>query len=149
PLEDFLGPPKVLNDPLMNASNQVLIVENLPGPVFKGRVTAWERENQQWKIFGIMNAVVGRNGIAVKDEKREGDGKTPSGAFLLKTVFGYDQKIDTKMNYRQATPEDVWIDDVHSKNYNHWENIKDAQDAKSFEKMKRDDDLYQAGVVIE
>ena len=53
----------------------------------------------------------------------------------------------TKMPYRQATDNDFWVDDVHSDDYNKW--INGRSGTTSAEKMKREDDLYKVGVVIE
>ena len=51
------------------------------------------------------------------------------------------------MPYRQATDDDFWVDDVISEDYNKW--VKGKPNAVSWEKMKRDDDQYKYGVVIE
>jgi L,D-peptidoglycan transpeptidase YkuD (ErfK/YbiS/YcfS/YnhG family) len=51
------------------------------------------------------------------------------------------------MPYRQATDDDFWVDDVDSEDYNKW--VKGKPNAASWEKMKRDDDQYKYGVVIE
>jgi L,D-peptidoglycan transpeptidase YkuD (ErfK/YbiS/YcfS/YnhG family) len=51
------------------------------------------------------------------------------------------------MPYRQATEDDFWVDDVNSEDYNKW--VKGKPNAASWEKMKRDDDQYKYGVVIE
>ncbi|OGP91679.1 MAG: hypothetical protein A2031_00955 [Deltaproteobacteria bacterium RBG_19FT_COMBO_43_11] len=98
--------------------------------------------------FEPVNAVIGKNGFAVPGEKREGDGKTPSGIFALKQTFGYNESIVTKMPYRQALDEDIWIDDANASDYNRWVK-KDKTSAASFEKMKREDDLYKYGIIIE
>ena len=51
------------------------------------------------------------------------------------------------MPYRQATDDDFWVDDVNSEDYNKW--VEGDPNAASWEKMKRDDDQYKYGVVIE
>ena len=52
------------------------------------------------------------------------------------------------MPYRQSLADDVWIDDPADPDYNRW--IKQSMTkASSYEKMKRDDDLYKYGLVIE
>jgi len=51
------------------------------------------------------------------------------------------------MPYRQATEDDFWVDDVNSEEYNQW--VKGKPRAASWEKMKRDDDQYKYGVVVE
>ncbi|MBF0490112.1 MAG: L,D-transpeptidase family protein [Candidatus Omnitrophica bacterium] len=131
-------------------SVQILVVEPVKGEMFKAKVTAWQKIAGQWKVaLGPMDAVVGRNGLAEPGQKREGDGKTPSGVYDLGPAFGYDQKIDTHMNYQPMTKDDIWVDDQNSKNYNRLITKRDLGDAKSFEEMKRDDDLYKAGLVIQ
>jgi L,D-peptidoglycan transpeptidase YkuD (ErfK/YbiS/YcfS/YnhG family) len=94
-----------------------------------------------------MNAVVGRSGFAPVGEKREGDGRTPSGLYRLGTTFGYAESAVTKMPYRQALADDLWIDDPKAPDYNNW--VKQGQTrATSYEKMRRNDNLYQYGIVI-
>ncbi len=132
-------------------SKQVLLVTTDTKLFFftEQRVYTLEKINNQWKsVFEPFNAVVGKNGFAQLGEKREGDGKTPSGIFPLKMTFGYDESIKTKMPYRQALADDLWVDDVNADDYNRWVK-KDATQAKSSEKMKRDDNLYKYGIVIE
>jgi len=94
-----------------------------------------------------MRAMVGRKGIAPLNEKREGDGRTPSGIYPIGPAFGYASSFNTKLVYRQSTKNDFWVDDVNSRQYNQW--VTGTPDAKSFEKMHRSDDLYKYGAVIE
>ena len=131
-------------------SSQVILVTNNKSFFFtKQKVYTLEKINNQWKsVFEPFNAVIGKNGFAKPHEKREGDGKTPSGIFPLKMTFGYDESIKTKMPYRQALADDLWIDDVNAVDYNRWVK-KGATKAKSYEKMRRDDNLYKYGIVIE
>lgn len=125
---------------------QVIVVEPLTGS--QARVTAWELRDGWWhQTLHTMPAVVGRNGIAPAGEKREGDGRTPSGTYPLGLAFGYAPSIETKLKYRQSTDEDHWVDDSKSPQYNRW--VNGTPDASSFEEMKRDDDLYEYGAVIE
>lgn len=106
------------------------------------------REGTWVEVFRSAEVAIGRNGFAPQGEKREGDGRTPSGIFPLRLAFGYPDRLDSKMPYRQATPTDVWVDDPASPNYNRWVQ-KDLAQASSFELMRRDDDLYKYGIVIE
>jgi L,D-peptidoglycan transpeptidase YkuD (ErfK/YbiS/YcfS/YnhG family) len=112
-------------------------------------VYALERKHDHWKLaFGPLEARIGKNGFALPGEKREGDGKTPSGIFSLKQTFGYDKTVKTKMPYRQASEKDLWVDDPNAPDYNQW--VKQGETgAASYEKMKREDDQYQYGIVIE
>ncbi len=135
--------------PLSRHITQALVVEVVPGSLFKAKVNVWERRWNGWKpVFVSLDAVVGRSGVISAQEKREGDGFTPAGVFNLGTSFGYLRKVSTKMDYRVLKAEDIWIDDPQSAQYNRWSYLKKKGDAKSFEIMKRSDDLYKAGVVI-
>jgi L,D-peptidoglycan transpeptidase YkuD (ErfK/YbiS/YcfS/YnhG family) len=108
-----------------------------------------EKDHDDWKLVsGPMKATIGENGFAPLGEKREGDGKTPSGIFPLKRTFGYDKTAKTKMPFRQATEEDLWVDDPNAPDYNQW--VKQGETgAASYEKMRREDDQYKYGIVIE
>lgn len=108
-----------------------------------------EKDHDDWKwVSGPMEAMIGKNGFALPGEKREGDGKTPSGIFSLKRTFGYDKTVKTKMPYRQASEEDLWVDDPNATDYNQW--VKQGETgAASYEKMKREDGQYKYGIVIE
>jgi len=107
-----------------------------------------ERHNGVWEIvLPEFAGSIGEKGFAPVGDKREGDGKSPSGVFPLGMAFGYDPSVDTKMPYRQATEDDFWVDDANSEDYNEW--VKGKPNAASWEKMRRDDDQYKYGVVIE
>ena len=127
----------------------LLIIDN--GSLFftERKVYALEKKGDNWKIaFEPFDAVIGKNGFAPVSQKREGDGKTPSGIFALQMTFGYDELISTKMPYRQALVDDIWVDDSNSDDYNRWVK-KQKTRAASYEKMRRDDNLYKYGIVIE
>jgi L,D-peptidoglycan transpeptidase YkuD (ErfK/YbiS/YcfS/YnhG family) len=131
-------------------SKQVLLVTNNKFLSFSRiQVYAVEKTGNKWQAaLEPLSAVIGKNGFAPLDEKREGDGKSPSGIFALQMTFGYQKSIQTKMPYRQAVDDDLWIDDVNSGDYNRWVKKNETQ-AASYEKMKRDDNLYKYGIVIE
>jgi len=127
----------------------ILVVDN--SSLFFTRTTlyAMEKRHDNWRMaFGPLDAVIGKNGFAPAEEKREGDGKTPSGIYPLKMTFGYNETVKTKMPYRQALADDIWVDDPQADDYNRWTNIQETK-AASYEMMKREDDQYKYGVVIE
>lgn len=105
-----------------------------------------EYRNNRWELVMTAESNIGRTGFAEPGQKREGDGKSPSGIFPLESAFGYAPKADTRMPYQQATPDDFWIDDPESPLYNTW--VRGKHDAKSWEDMRRKDDLYKYGMVI-
>ncbi|HEY2786766.1 MAG TPA: L,D-transpeptidase family protein [Fimbriiglobus sp.] len=141
-----------LTDPLLHSlpadCNQAIIVRPIRGKKVDVSVQAYERESGgPWnEVFPPMAGSVGRNGIASAENKKEGDGCTPAGTYPIGPAFGYAKTIDTKLPYRQATDKDFWVDDDQSPDYNRWVVGKPA--ARSFEMMKRADDLYEIGAVI-
>jgi L,D-peptidoglycan transpeptidase YkuD (ErfK/YbiS/YcfS/YnhG family) len=129
-------------------SEQLIFATNRESSSFVVTIQAVEKENGIWHlVFPAFTGSIGERGFAAIDEKREGDGKSPTGIFPLGIAFGYDPSVETKMPYRQATEDDFWVDDANSEDYNRW--VKGEPKATSWEKMKRDDDQYKYGVVIE
>ncbi|MBI5382959.1 MAG: L,D-transpeptidase family protein [Opitutae bacterium] len=119
-----------------------------PTQGFHALLTAWERTAAGWqRVSGPWPAVVGRRGVAPLGEKREGDGRTPSGTYDLKRAFGAAATLPTGLAYRQATAEDFWVDDATSPLYNQWVHGKPA--VKSCEKMTPKGGDYDLGAVIE
>jgi D-alanyl-D-alanine dipeptidase len=81
--------------------------------------------------------------------KHEGDGKSPAGLFALGTAFGYAPRAETTLPYRWLSPEIRCPDDASSSHYNQL--VDDRQvtkDWNSAETMRRDDELYNLGVVV-
>jgi len=133
---------------LDNTSQVLLAREETFFFVRRIKVYALEKHDSAWRqVFGPIEAVIGRNGFAPAGEKREGDGRSPSGIFPLKLVFGYGETSPTRMPYRQAREEDLWVDDPESPDYNRWVE-RGVTAAASFERLRRDDDLYKYGIVI-
>lgn len=134
----------------LNDSSQILLVKDNRF-LFLTQTTIYvmEKQTDKWlTAFEPFDAVIGRNGFAPPGEKKEGDGKTPSGIYPLKLTFGYDESVETKMPYRQVLEDDIWVDDVNDNDYNRWTKQSKTR-AASYEMMKRRDDLYKYGVVIE
>jgi L,D-peptidoglycan transpeptidase YkuD (ErfK/YbiS/YcfS/YnhG family) len=129
-------------------SEQLIFATNRDSSSSLVAIHAVEKSNGGWRlVFPTFAGSIGEMGFAAIDNKREGDGKSPSGVFPLGIAFGYDPSVVTKMPYRQATEDDFWVDDVNSEDYNQW--VKGEPNAASWEKMRRDDDQYKYGVVIE
>lgn len=138
-------PPKSLLD--LDASiGQAIVVHPVKKSSHQAQLSAWQRQGGAWHRQYFVSAVIGKNGLAAVGEKKEGDGKTPSGVYPLGPAFGYASRLNTGLVYHQATQNDFWVDDVLSIQYNEW--VTGTPDAKSFEKMKRPDDLYRYGIVI-
>lgn len=84
--------------------------------------TAYERRDTGWQqVFGPWDAHVGFNGFAPPGAKREGDGRTPSGAYGFDFFFGVQPDPGVHFPYRVVTSTAiVWDDDPASARYNQW-----------------------------
>ena len=152
---------------LPDESHQVLLVITSSWSDFKGTMRLYSNAGTDWKIEDVnIPVVVGRSGLAggvglhadglPGPHKVEGDGKAPAGIFALGTSFGYGllQPDGCSYPYRQATEYDYFIDDIDSPVYNQWMSLADSSKKdpqyfwRSFERMKRDDDLYELGIVV-
>jgi len=98
--------------------NQLVMVYSHGG---KSQVYCYGRENDVWQLnrnISYLRAYVGKNGL--NQDKKEGDGTTPSGLFSLVFAFGHAAEADTKMEYRQITEGTYWVNDPESALYNQW-----------------------------
>jgi L,D-peptidoglycan transpeptidase YkuD (ErfK/YbiS/YcfS/YnhG family) len=118
-----------------------------------------------WEAVGEkIPAVVGRNGLgwgtgihplttAFGPVKQEGDGKSPAGIFLFGDAFGYapvDEVPWIKLPYRQAASHLHCVDDVRSIHYNRLVDTKKVEkNWQSYEEMRRPDDQYRLGLVVQ
>ncbi len=108
----------------------------------------WENGTGGWvRAWECAAAVAGRAGFAAPGAKREGDGCSPSGIFGLSLAFGYAPQADTMLPYRRCTAADRWVDDPESPDYNRW--VTAPHPARSAERMRRDDALYEFGLVVD
>jgi L,D-peptidoglycan transpeptidase YkuD (ErfK/YbiS/YcfS/YnhG family) len=134
---------------LPKTSSQVLLVTAEDSAGFRATLYVLEKKDGTWQnAFPPLPALIGSKGLAPPGEKKEGDRKTPSGVFPLQRAFGYAPQIDSRMPYRQAGEKDIWVDDPASADYNRWVR-RGETDATSFEVMKRKDDCYKYGIVVE
>lgn len=138
---------RVVSQRVPASSTQAVVVTAEAGHPFRARVVALARDAGGWReALPAMRAVVGRSGIVQGEDKREGDGGTPSGVHRVELAFGYEDKLATGIAYRQATAADWWIDEPKSPSYNRWVTGKPAVSAEA---MRRDDDQYEVGCVLE
>jgi L,D-peptidoglycan transpeptidase YkuD (ErfK/YbiS/YcfS/YnhG family) len=129
------------------ATNQALVVLVPNSHSSEGTLIVLERHTRQWDpVLNPIDVAIGRNGLAELEAKREGDGKTPSGLYMLESAFGYEREIETKMPYRQVDSDDIWVDDPESPDYNQWTRRGQTK-ARSFEEMRRNDGLYHYALI--
>src|SRR5262249_44779036 len=104
------------------------------------------RDGQLHWSRGSAVAAVGRSGV--KADKHEGDGATPAGAYPLVSIHYRPDRItspQSKLPVIPLRPNDGWVDEPADANYNR---IVSLPYPASAEQMWREDDLYDALVVI-
>ena len=160
-----------MNAPLPEAiaeSRQLILVTTGGWNAVEGEARLYERDsiNDHWKAVGEkIPIVVGRNGMAwgrglhgdaigESPMKQEGDGRAPAGVFSLSSAFGYappEQAGDVKFPYVQVVATLECVDDPQSTHYNRIidRGAVENPDWKSSERMRRDDDQYRWGVVVD
>jgi len=132
----------------VGSSGQVIAVAAAGYGTNVATLTAYERGASGWtQVFGPWTANIGRNGVAPPGEKREGDGRTPSGTFGFDFMFGVNANPGVKFPFRSITGTNiVWDDDPASANYNRWIDTNTASAGASPEPMYVS--AYGSGAVI-
>lgn len=107
-------------------------------------LTVYEQQGRYVVEAGgrVIAAVIGRSGLIDADRKREGDGATPRGCWLMREVLFRLDRISLPETRLMATPlsaDDGWCDDPASPSYNR--RVRLPFDA-SHEKLWRDDHAY-------
>ncbi len=151
---------------LPRSTQQVLLCTTSEWSETRATLFLLERVGSDWRIASpAIPARIGRSGLgwglgAHMDgdgpTKHEGDGRAPAGVFTLGTAFGYASQPPEGLlvPYRQATDRDYFVDAADSPAYNQWRQIPLGSDNApksrwaSFERMLRDDDLYELGMVV-
>jgi L,D-peptidoglycan transpeptidase YkuD (ErfK/YbiS/YcfS/YnhG family) len=107
----------------------------------------FEFKNGDWQAVGSpFPVVVGVGGTIAREKKIEGDKKTPEGQYLFLQAFAREEQPKIQLPVQQITGDDKWIDDPNHKDYNRW--VRGATTAKSYEELKRTDDVYNLFLVI-
>ncbi|HEY1903310.1 MAG TPA: hypothetical protein VGG56_12805 [Terracidiphilus sp.] len=155
----------------LSASLQMIVVTTPAWNAVDGRLQRYERERpgEQWKRVGdSIEIVVGKKGmgwgagLAATDEpglrdakdpvKKEGDGKSPAGAFRFSSAFGYAAQAPAgwKMPYIPLTASVECVDDSTSRFYNRIvDRATVSPDWHSSEQMARAGVAYRWGAVID
>lgn len=146
-IENALSIAKTNKKQLENVS-QFLVVFNEKPESFSAVFVALEKKGKNWFVKqSPIEAGIGKNGFALPNQKREGDGKSPTGIFKLGKLFSYEKQSGILLENQQTTKEDKWIDDVNSPDYN--KHIIGVTQAKSYENLLLNTDLYKYCTVIE
>ena len=132
------------------AAGQAIVVTADRYGTTTATLAAYERDGAGgWKrVFGPWPARVGTRGLAPPDEKREGDGRTPSGVYGFDFFFGVAPDPGVRFPYRRVTGKSiVWDDDPASPLYNTWVDL-DRQQAGAEPEPMYVSPAYDHGAVI-
>jgi len=140
PVDDLFG--------VGDAAQVVSVIAESEGAT-TATLTAYERRDGAWTaVMGPWPARLGRNGFAAADAKREGDNRTPSGAYDFDFAFGVLADPGAKLPYRRVTSDAiVWDDDPSSARYNEWIDLTQETAGVDPEPMYNQP-AYNYGVVI-
>ena len=93
-----------------NTDQIILVVGN--------KLSLWNKFNDKWNENFNTSARLGVGGLT--DNKREGDGATPTGSYPILYGFGFGGNPGTSLEYRKITNDSYFVDDVNSDYYNQW-----------------------------
>jgi L,D-peptidoglycan transpeptidase YkuD (ErfK/YbiS/YcfS/YnhG family) len=95
---------------------QVITVQ--PFSVNRAVVKVWRRVPGGWVLIWTFSGHVGAKGVVVGRNRKQGDDKTPTGAYTLTQAFGIAGNPGTKLSYFRVHSNDWWVEDNNSKYYN-------------------------------
>jgi L,D-peptidoglycan transpeptidase YkuD (ErfK/YbiS/YcfS/YnhG family) len=97
----------------------------------------------------ILRCAIGKTGVIAASDKREGDNRSPQGAWTMREVWyrpdAYPDGPVTALPVRATRPEDGWCDAPDDPNYNRPVRLPYAASA---ERMWRDDHVYDLVVIL-
>ena len=151
---------------VLEAARQLLVVTTIDWDAVAGELRRYQRASADgtWQAVGVpVGIVVGKSGTAwdpaVRPSipgpiKREGDGRSPAGAFALGTAFGLAPPAEAswlRLPYVQEVATLECVDDAASAHYNRLVDraAVSSVDWKSSEKMAEVGEAYRWGVVVE
>ena len=105
------------------AATQLVTVASLRASSQTGALRVWQRNGDCWtRVAGPWQAWLGIRGIS--DRKREGDLKTPSGAFGIQPVmYGLAPNPGVRYRYHRVVCGDWWVEDPRSPFYNRFRHV--------------------------
>jgi len=103
---------------------QLVTVASLRPSSQTGAVRVWANRGECWtQVAGPWTGWLGIRGIS--EHKREGDLKTPSGAFGIQPVmFGLEPNPGVRYRYHRIVCGDWWVEDPRSPSYNRFRHVR-------------------------
>lgn len=136
-------------------SEQLIVVTTRGWNDNKGTLSFHERAaDRSWRsVFADVPVMLGRNGLAwgvglheQRATKREGDGRSPAGAFELSRIYGRDARAPGRhFPYEQLSADTQGIDDPRSRYYNRVVDAPrvPAHDWRSSEKLRPGNPMFR------
>ncbi len=156
--------PAPVSSPL-NGARQAVVVLTEGWAAVPGTLQRYERSAAgPWRRVGEpIPVVVGRAGLGwgiglhggppagAAPVKHEGDGRSPAGVFRIGSAFGYEAPDPaTRLPYIPVTSNWQCVDDSASVHYNEVLDVRGVPvDWSSHEEMRRRDDAYRLGAIVE
>jgi L,D-peptidoglycan transpeptidase YkuD (ErfK/YbiS/YcfS/YnhG family) len=121
----FQCPPTLANQLADTGSaTQLVTVASLRPSSQTGAARLWAKRGDCWTLVaGPWTAWLGINGIS--ERKREGDLKTPSGAFGIQPLmYGLAPNPGVRYRYHRIVCGDWWVEDPRSPFYNRFRHVR-------------------------
>jgi zinc D-Ala-D-Ala dipeptidase len=150
---------------VLATATRLVVVTTSDWDAVPGVLHRYVRKPSGWQPAGTpVPVVVGKNGMAWDGRlvsggnrdlqgpiKKEGDGRSPAGAFALGKFFGYAESLRGSTRYLPLTAQTECVDDPASTHYGQvLERSSVARvDWSSSEQMRRNDELYRWGVIVD
>ncbi len=151
----------ILLSTIITANEQIILVISKDFNASKAKLYTFEKIQKHYqRVFTPFSVNLGRSGLGWGEgmetiehkknepQKREGDGRAPSGIFFLGNAFGYTKTLKSKLHYTYADEKLICVDDFTHEKYNQVLHVKNKNDIKSYENMRRTDNLYEIGVIV-
>ncbi|HZF71200.1 L,D-transpeptidase family protein [Sulfuricurvum sp.] len=136
----------------LHASEQLIVVLSPELNSSAATMQRYEKHTAWEKIGEKIPVTLGRSGLGYASGKtplkNEGDGRSPAGVFRISSAFGYDEHPNGLMPYYYADDKLICVDDVEDSRYNTFAFLDPRNLPKSFETMRRNDEVYRNGAVI-
>jgi L,D-peptidoglycan transpeptidase YkuD (ErfK/YbiS/YcfS/YnhG family) len=110
-------------DDTRDATQLVTVVAPAAGST-AGSLRLWRKAESCWLgVDGPWTAHLGRKGVS--EDKREGDKRTPAGAFGFQGVmYGVGPNPGVRYAYRRVVCGDWWVEDPRSPYYNRFHHVR-------------------------
>ncbi len=118
-------PPSLANQlASTGAARQLITVAAARRTSTQGSLRLWRKPGACWQpVAGPWTAWLGERGTS--RHKREGDLKTPAGAFgFLPTMYGLAPSPSVRYRYRRIVCGDWWVEDPRSPWYNRFKHVR-------------------------